>query len=86
LQGDKINFIKSKSIIRTFISKLSFFKEKISRREMNNLSNLSSLKQILDSDLEKYSAHLESLKDVNRFKKLLGGGGVRFLKSKRGVD
>ncbi|KAL4148912.1 hypothetical protein QTP88_003051 [Uroleucon formosanum] len=45
LQGDKINFIKSKSIISAFISKLN-------------------------SDLEIYCAHLESLKDdmSTRFK------------------
>jgi uncharacterized protein with HEPN domain len=30
LQADKINFIKSKSIISAFILKLSIFKEKIS--------------------------------------------------------
>jgi len=70
LQGDKINFIKSKSIISAFISKLSLFKEKISRREFNNFSNLSRSQQILDSDLEIYCAHLESLKDnmSTRFK------------------
>lgn len=50
LQGDKINFMKSKSIISAFISKLSLFKEKIIRREFNNFSNFSSSKQILDSD------------------------------------
>lgn len=70
LQGEKINFIKSKSIISAFISKLSLFKEKISRREFNHFFKLSSLKQILDSDLEIYCAHLESLKDdmITRFK------------------
>jgi len=70
LQGDKINFVKSKSIISAFISKLSLFKEKISRREFNHFSNLSRSKQILDSDLEIYCAHLESLKDnmSTRFK------------------
>jgi len=70
LQGDKINFIKSKSIISVFISKLSLFKEKISRREFNYFSNLSRSQQILDSDLEIYCAYLESLKDniSTRFK------------------
>jgi len=69
-EGDKISFIRSKSIIRAFISKLSLFKEKISRREFNNFSNLSRSQQILDSDLEIYCAHLESLKDnmSTRFK------------------
>ncbi|XP_060878789.1 protein FAM200C-like [Metopolophium dirhodum] len=70
LQGDKINCIKSKSIISAFISKLSLFKKKISRREFNNFSNLSRSKQILDSDLEIYCAHLEFLKNImsTRFK------------------
>ncbi|XP_008183405.1 protein ZBED8-like [Acyrthosiphon pisum] len=70
LEGDKINLIKSKSIISAFISKLSLLKEKIGRREFNNFSNLSISQQILDSDLEIYCAHLESLKDnmSTRFK------------------
>lgn len=40
LQGDKINFIKSKSTISAFILKLSIFKEKYNRCEFNNFTNL----------------------------------------------
>jgi len=44
----------------TRLSNLSLFKERIWRWELNHF--ISSLKQILDSDLEIYNAHLESLK------------------------
>lgn len=63
LQGNNINFIKSESVITAFISKLCIFKEKINRCEFNHFSKLSTAIQILDSDLEIYCAHFESLKD-----------------------
>lgn len=66
LQGQKINFIKSKGIICAFIDKLGLFKSNMCRKDLFQFPGLQVLwKESKPSpdDLKIYSSHLEQLKE-----------------------
>ncbi len=67
LQGSNINLIKVKSVISSFLVKLSTFKRNIGRRELVQFPNLAQLeKTIPDDDLQVYSDHINKLnRDMN---------------------
>lgn len=79
LQGNKMNLIKAKGIIMAFISKITFYKNSIARRDFHQFPSLQTLEEnnegdllLLDTDLECYCSHLEALKEdmMTRFKDL----------------
>lgn len=76
LQGNEVNLIKAKSVIATFISKLTLFKRNIGRRELYQFPSLSELEEkggIQDDDLQVFCDHLDMLhKDMSeRYQDLL---------------
>jgi hypothetical protein len=76
LQGNKINLIKAKSVISTFVSKLVLFKRNVGRRELYRFLSLSGLDErsrIHADDLQVYCDHLSVLHGdmTERFKDLL---------------
>lgn len=76
LQGNDVNLIKAKSVVCTFIAKLTLFKRNIGRREMSQFPSLLQLEEqsgIKDDDILIYCDHLDILhKDMSeRFEDLL---------------
>lgn len=76
LQGNDTNLIKAKSVVSTFIAKLTVLKRNIGRRELYQFPSLSEFEQkvgIQDDDLQVFCDHLNTLHgDMSeRFKDLL---------------
>lgn len=64
LQGSNMNLIKAKGIINAFISKLSIFKERLSRKDFTQFTSLKLIEDlILDTDIDCYCSHLQKLKE-----------------------
>ena len=62
LQGAKTNLIQCKSVIMSFIDKLSLYKQNLSRREFSQFPTLKKkADSITDDTLLVYSEHLQSL-------------------------
>ncbi|GFQ69650.1 SCAN domain-containing protein 3 [Trichonephila clavata] len=60
LQGDDLNFIKTKCSVASFVSKLLLYKRNIGRREFNNFLYLTAV-SFKHDDLLAYCQHLENL-------------------------
>lgn len=76
LQGNEVNFIKVKSAISKFLSKLHLFKHNIAHRELFQFPSVSELdeeERISDDYLWIYCSHLNHLYNelFNRFQDLL---------------
>lgn len=62
LQGDKLNLIRTKSVIAAFASKLVKFKRNLGRGEFAQFPHLAQRKQkVSDDDILQYCSHLEAL-------------------------
>ncbi|KAI6650102.1 hypothetical protein LOD99_6184 [Oopsacas minuta] len=72
LQGNLVTLVKCKTVVNSFIGKLTLFKENIGRREFYQFIHLAGL-QISDDHLLAYCEHLEVLKAdmIKRFTDLL---------------
>ncbi|KAI6653460.1 hypothetical protein LOD99_3679 [Oopsacas minuta] len=72
LQGNLVTLVKCKTVVSSFIGKLTLFKQNIGRREFYQFPHLAGL-QISDDDLLAYCEHLEVLKAdmIKRFTDLL---------------
>ena len=72
LQGNLVTLVKCKTVISSFIGKLTLFKQTIGRREFYQFPHLAGL-EISDDDLLAYCEHLEVLKAdmIKRFTDLL---------------
>ncbi|KAI6649984.1 SCAN domain protein [Oopsacas minuta] len=72
LQGNLVTLVKCKTVVSSFIGKLTLFKQNNSRREFYQFPHLAGL-QISDDDLLAYCEHLEVLKVdmIKRFTDLL---------------
>ncbi|KAI6660135.1 hypothetical protein LOD99_10527 [Oopsacas minuta] len=72
LQGNLVTLVKCKTVVSSFIGKLTLFKQNIARREFYQFPHLAGL-QISDDDLLAYCEHLEVLKAdmIKRFTDLL---------------
>uniref|UniRef100_A0ABM5G983 Zinc finger MYM-type protein 6-like n=1 Tax=Pogona vitticeps TaxID=103695 RepID=A0ABM5G983_9SAUR len=63
LQGDKINFIKAKGVICSFISKLDLLASNMSRQELHQFPSLANEHQLQAEDLDIFCCHLKQLKE-----------------------
>ena len=72
LQGNLVTLVKCKTVVSSFIGKLTLFKQNIGRREFYQFPHLAGL-EISDDDLLAYCEHLEVLKAdmIKRFTNLL---------------
>ena len=72
LQGNIVTLVKCKTVVSSFIGKLTLFKQNIGRREFYQFSHLVGL-EISDHGLLAYCEHLEVLKAdmIKRFTDLL---------------
>ena len=72
LQGNVVTLVKCKTVVSSFIGKLTLFKQNIGRREFYQFPHLAGL-EISDDDLLAYYEHLEVLKAdmIKRFTDLL---------------
>ena len=64
LQGDETSFIKAKSALSTFLSKLQLYSRNLGRREFRQfpcLSDLEKKTRVKDDDIAVYCAHLAEL-------------------------
>lgn len=67
LQGDMITLIQCKTVIMSFISKLSVYKQNIGRGQLMQFPNLNA-NDVTENDRLKYCAHLERLQDDMRLR------------------
>ena len=72
LQGNVVTLVECKTVVSSFIGKLTLFKQNIGRREFYQFPHLAGL-EISDDDLLAYCEHLEVLKAdmIKRFTDLL---------------
>ncbi|KHJ41642.1 hypothetical protein D918_08289 [Trichuris suis] len=64
LQSDELNFIKTKSVISAFMSKLLFFKRNFARGELSQFQSLAQVRNeggVSEVDVEFYCEHLQAL-------------------------
>uniref|UniRef100_A0A670XYV0 DUF4371 domain-containing protein n=1 Tax=Pseudonaja textilis TaxID=8673 RepID=A0A670XYV0_PSETE len=63
LQGDKINFLKAKGVICSFISKLDLLASNMSHQELYQFPSLDNERQLQAEDLDIFCCHLKQLKE-----------------------
>uniref|UniRef100_A0A8C6YAI7 SCAN domain-containing protein 3 n=1 Tax=Naja naja TaxID=35670 RepID=A0A8C6YAI7_NAJNA len=63
LQGDKINFLKAKGVICSFISKLDLLASNMGRQELYQFPSLGIERQLQAEDLDVFCCHLKQLKE-----------------------
>ncbi|XP_013913991.1 PREDICTED: zinc finger MYM-type protein 6-like [Thamnophis sirtalis] len=63
LQGNKINFIKAKGVICSFISKLDILASNMSRQKLYQFPSLGNERQLQAEDLNIFFCHLKQLKE-----------------------
>nr|XP_020653392.1 SCAN domain-containing protein 3-like [Pogona vitticeps]XP_020653393.1 SCAN domain-containing protein 3-like [Pogona vitticeps] len=63
LQGDKINFIKAKGVICSFLSKLDLLASNMSRQELYHFPSLGNERQLQADDVDVFCCHLKQLKE-----------------------
>ncbi|KHJ39827.1 hypothetical protein D918_10140, partial [Trichuris suis] len=76
LQADDLNFIKTKSVISAFMSKLLFFKRNFARGELSQFQSLAQARNeggVSEADVEFCREHLQALHDdfTRRFQDIL---------------
>jgi len=73
LQGEMITLVRCKSVITSFISKLSLYRQNLSRNILSQFPNLNE-NVVTEEDRQKYCSHLDTLLiDMNtRFADLIG--------------
>ncbi|CDW58458.1 hypothetical protein TTRE_0000677501 [Trichuris trichiura] len=76
LQGDQLNLIKTKTVVKAFIDKLSIFRQNLGRGEYRQFPNLDDLKKnggLLDDVIRSFCDHLSMLHEdmCERYKHIL---------------